>query len=308
VTTGKKRFDFTALAAAEGAIFSQDGRYLAGWDANGNVIVFDVRLGAVARRFDAAPGEGGRPSVAFSPDNKRLAVGAIDGSITVWELATGDAVAAFERHDGFVNGLAWSPDGSRIASASQDGTVLVWDVPAKAGGKVADVAAVGGFDEAFRLLGTTDAANAQRGMDYLYRRPAEIVKQCTERISVPAAIPAGRITKLIADLDDDDYPVRQAAVKELEMIGGEAVQALREVAEKSTNAEARKLSTEILNRVELTLPKPDELRVLRAIEMLESLATPEARALLTKWSSGPAGHRMTSEASHALTRLKAKGN
>jgi WD40 repeat protein len=308
VATGKKRFEFDGLPAAEGAAFSADGRLLAGWEASGNVIVFDMRLGSVIRRFQASGPDGGGMSVAFSPDTKRLAIGERDGSIAVWELSTGEAVAVFERHDGFVNGLAWSPDGKQLASAAQDGTALVWDVPAKPVGKLSDAAAVGGFDEAFRLLGAADPANAQRGMEYLYRRPAEVVKQCGDRISPPIAAPAGRIAKLITDLDDEDFPVRQAAVKELEAIGGEAVSQLRVVAEKSANPEARKLAGDVIIRIDGMPSKPDDLRTLRAIEVLENIASADARSLLTKWASGPAGHRVTIEAAAAVARQKTRGN
>ncbi len=159
-----------------GAIFSSDGRYLAGWDAVGNIVVFDVRLGTVVRRLQGEASPESTLVLAFSPDGKRLATGDQDGGVTVWDLATGDILSALDRHDGFVTGLAFSPDGSKIASTAQDGTVLVWEVSAKIlGGKAPD-AAIGGLEEAFRLLHSAEPSQAQRGMEYLYRRPLESIK------------------------------------------------------------------------------------------------------------------------------------
>ncbi|MBA4187102.1 MAG: hypothetical protein C0467_03705 [Planctomycetaceae bacterium] len=306
VSSGKKRFDFNAIPASVGTTFSPDGRKLVAWDAAGNVVVFDIRFGTVARRFQLEGAAGDGISVAFSHDSNRLAVGGHDGRVAVWDIGTGDPVATFDGHDGFVTGLAWNREGTRIASSATDGTVLVWEVPIKAGA-VAEVV-VAGFDEAFRLLGSPDPANAQRGMELLYRNPVEAVKQCGERIAVPVAAVPGRITKLIKDLDDEDFPVRSAAVKELEAIGGEAISQLRKVIEKSESAEVRKLAGEVATRIEMSPPKPDDLRAARAIEVLESLATPEARVVLTKWASGPLGHRLTTEANSALARLKVSGN
>lgn len=309
VTTGKKRFELKAIPGAAGAAFSPDGRLVAGWDREGNVVVFDVRFGTASRRFQAGEGADDNFAVAFSPDSTRLVTGGNDGLITLWDIAMGDSVVSFTGHDGAVTGLGWSPDGTRLASSSTDGTVLLWEVPPKSSGKPGE-APVAGFDDAFRLLGSPDPAAGQRGMDVLYRHPVDAPKQCAERIPVPVAAAPTRIAKLIKDLDDEDFPVRAAAVKELDAVGGEAVPQLRAVVEKSESAEVRKLAADLLVRIEVSPPKPDEMRAVRAVEVLETLGTPEARAVLAKWATGPAGHRLTVEATAAVARLKlkAKGN
>jgi WD40 repeat protein len=306
-STGKKRFELDSFQNPEGAAFSADGRLLAVWNTAGNVAVFDVRLGSVVRRVESASPDPSNNTVAFSLDGKRLAVGERDGSVTVWDIASGDPLVTLDRHDGFVTGLAFSRDGKRLASTAQDGTVLVWEIPDKAP-PAAPGLTVGGFDEAFRLLGSSDASNAQRGMEYLYRRPAEAVKQCAERITQKAGTPVERITKLIGDLASEDFPVRQAALKTLEAVGGEAAAELRQAAEKSGSPEVRKLAGEALTKIEASAPSADDLRGLRAVEVLENIGTAEARALLTRWAAGPAGQRLTSEATAALARLKARGN
>jgi len=306
VTTGKKRFTFDALPSAVGVCFSADGCKLVGWDAQGNVVVFDLRSGTVARRFQMDGDGGDGISVAISNDGKRLAIGGHDGRIAVWNVTTGDPVVTFDRHDGFVTGMTWNRDGTQLASSATDGTVLVWDVPLKVSGATEVV--VAGYDEAFRLLGSSDPANAQRGMELLYRNPVETTKQCAERIVVPAAAAAGRMAKLIVDLDDEDFPVRAAAVKELHLIGAESLVHLRKVVDKSPSAEVRNLAKEVITRIEMSPPTPEDLRALRAIEVLENLGTSEAQAVLKKWASGPEGHRLATEANAALTRLKTRGN
>ena len=66
-------------------------------------------------------------SVAFSPDGKRLASASRDGTVKVWDAATGQETLTLKGHTGRVRSVAFSPDGKRLASASDDRTVKVWD-------------------------------------------------------------------------------------------------------------------------------------------------------------------------------------
>jgi WD40 repeat protein len=68
---------------------------------------------------------------AFSPDGRRVAGGAADGSIRVWDVATGAPAATLAGHDGWVTDCAYSPDGRRIVSASYDATIKIWDTGRK---------------------------------------------------------------------------------------------------------------------------------------------------------------------------------
>jgi WD40 repeat protein/tRNA A-37 threonylcarbamoyl transferase component Bud32 len=73
-------------------------------------------------------GHGGQiTSVAFNPNGQRLASGSIDGTVKVWDAATGQEIRTLKGHTSPVFSVAFSPDGTRIVSGSWVGMVKVWD-------------------------------------------------------------------------------------------------------------------------------------------------------------------------------------
>ncbi|KAA8628623.1 hypothetical protein SMACR_09419 [Sordaria macrospora] len=66
-------------------------------------------------------------SVAFSPDGQRLASGAGDRTIKIWDAASGSCLQILEGHSNGVCSVAFSPDGQRLASGADDCTIKIWD-------------------------------------------------------------------------------------------------------------------------------------------------------------------------------------
>jgi WD40 repeat protein len=134
-----------AAAAAKQVAFSPDGkRALALWGGVSDTepALWDLAADRVIGRLKGHRGE--VRAVAFSPDGKLCATGSLDGSVRLWDAATGRAVRALDDPGedrprfGHVFGVAFSPDGRRILGyghgregppeeADRDG-LRVWDV------------------------------------------------------------------------------------------------------------------------------------------------------------------------------------
>lgn len=67
----------------------------------------------------------------FTRDSKQFATASFDGTVRVWDAATGKAIRRWEL-DGLVSALAVSPDGEMLVAGTDRGEVVAWNL---AGGK-----------------------------------------------------------------------------------------------------------------------------------------------------------------------------
>src|SRR5207302_3362433 len=66
------------------------------------------------------------PSLAYSPDGSKLATASIDGTVKIWDTATGRELRTYKGHNGQVQAVAFSPatgDKSLVAPGGADKSV-----------------------------------------------------------------------------------------------------------------------------------------------------------------------------------------
>lgn len=115
-------------------MFTPDGKQLA-YVAGDGIRIWNVEAAIQkdGKKDDfqviATPAEGEFiQSMALSPDGTVLAVGYLDSTIKLWNLASGEQLTILEGHKDRVVSLAFSPDGTLLASGGTDGTVRLWGV------------------------------------------------------------------------------------------------------------------------------------------------------------------------------------
>jgi WD40 repeat protein len=273
--------------------------------------VFHVATGKEVQRFFANPRTTTKAAhyscEAWSPDGRLLAVAEEQsGDIRLLEIASGAVRAVLTGHRQGVHGLAFSPDGKMLASGGEDNVCILWDVTGARTGEPAqnltETRLAAWWADLAARDGARDGKRAGNAIAALLRAPDRGVAFLAPRLRPVEGMDDKLLTRLIADLDADDFARREAAVGELAKLGPRVEQALRHAREGAT-AEAKRSIDELLDRFELAVLPPGTLRVLRAVEVLEHVGTPEATRCLEALAKGTPEARETREARAALGRL-----
>lgn len=103
---------------------SADGELLVAPTPENRVAIWEI---ATRRKVATLKEEATVISLAISPDGKLIAGGGRDGSVHVWDRASGMRTRRLVGHVGPVLALTFSPDSKTLASGGMDRTVRLWN-------------------------------------------------------------------------------------------------------------------------------------------------------------------------------------
>jgi WD40 repeat protein len=304
--------------------FSPDGRCIALDLGDGTVALYELASGKVRHTYGSkitqAKGPGivvggggfGTPAgplpgsrVAFGRDGQTLMHGGLDLIIHVWDVSSGQELAAFKGHAGSINGIAVAPNGKTLASASADTTGLLWDLtrivrPAPA----VKALTQGERDAHWQALLDSDAAKAFAAIRDLSTAPQEVLVLIKEQVKPAPPLDMKRVQELIAELDSDQFKVRQQANAELTKLGERVVPAIDKVLATNVPLETKNRLEGVRKQLAGISMQGERLRAYRAVEILERIGTAQSRQLLQELADGAPGALVTTSAHAALLRLK----
>jgi RNA polymerase sigma factor (sigma-70 family) len=281
--------------------FTPDGRTVAVHD--GEVVhLWELATGKERGRFAAKTT---LIALAFAADGRHLLMSPSSLEIRVHDLAAGRQVRQFPGHQNWTHGLATAPDGQLLASGSSDSSVLLWGLGAPPGLRPAPRRLL---PDRVRLawedLAGDDAAAAYRALWDLAGAPAQALPLLKKGLTAPTAgTDDKRVAALLADLDHDEFAVREQAEAALAKMGPAAAPALRKALAGPPSAEVRTRVERLLKGMAAARPSGEELRRLRTLEVLEQINTAEARRLLEVAARADGGGQVGREARAALARL-----
>lgn len=302
----------------EGAIgvsFSPDGRRLAGTCEKEGVKVWEVATGHLSLELKGHTLD--RYHVAFSPCGRRLASTSGSwssekgGEVKVWDLPTGAEALSFSGYPAPIWCVAFSPDGQNLATACgmwnkvSPGEVWVWDLSClPKDNRPVPVVGEKDLERWWNDLAGENPMAAYRAIWNLSAASRRSLPYLMEHAVVPPTTTRAEIDRLIINLDDDDFPVRERASAELSRLGAVARPELQK-ALRSRSAEVHRRASLILQGMTAgPALSREEMRGIRLLEALGHMEGEDIRPLLRKLASGSERSPVSLEAKLALERLE----
>ncbi len=268
------------------------------------VAVYDLATGQTRATFSLT---GADERVIPTPDGRSILTtrGDAHGPVGLWDVTSGEfrGILTNRPRDGPTNQVLVTSDSRFLTVTSFTRLGHVWDLHKPA---VDPDALFTGLPTAWDALALRESEKPHAAVAWLAARPAETVPVLADRVKAPESPSPQQVAEWIKQLDAPAFRDREAAERQLRGAIREHAKAMEDAANTTTSPEVRQRLRKLLAAKDRWLPTPEEMRALRAVEVLERIGTPEARAVLMRLAGGPAESWVTSDAAATLERLAAR--
>lgn len=107
---------------------SRDSNYLLACVRDDTIQLIDLRMSNIVRSFSH---ESFKVScdwsrASFGPGGRLIGVGAVDGSVFIWDTLTGKLQAVLKEHTSAVTAVSWHPQSGLLASVDRSKRAIIW--------------------------------------------------------------------------------------------------------------------------------------------------------------------------------------
>lgn len=226
--------------------------------------------------------------------------------VCLWDMLVGREILLCSEDSASV--ISFSPTGTHLAIGNYDGDVVL---SAQPGNTTNNNPKPHDFtpQEQNRLwnnLSEQDSTIAYRAVWELTAAPDKAVLLCKGRLRPFKQPEENRVKMLMNQLVDTRFSARDEATTELEKLGCGIERAIRQALAEKPSLETLNRLEGVLRTVRKTVPVPEELAALRAIQFLEIIGSGDAQQLLKILAQGSPYALPTQHARAALVRLERK--
>jgi hypothetical protein len=293
-----------------GLAFSANGEQLASVRGRESVMLWHVGTRNLLKQLPAAQPPylpAALPpyhALAFSPRGDAIAAGGANGTVHLWSVPGGQNLATLKGHVGPVVALEFSPTGRMLASSSTDATVKVWDGHRRL--KLAPIKSEAAeLVRLFKDLRSETEIKGSRAVLALLASSDQVLPILKTLLPQGQKPDIALVDKLVGELADSRFKVRDHARKELAAMGQSIRPELQRWLKKKLDLEAQLRVEQLLARLLEEKLQPDQrLLTKRAVVLLERIGTPEAIGILEGLLYGLPVDEIIADAQAALARLQ----
>jgi WD40 repeat protein len=280
---------------------SADGVLAAVGHPGGEVRIWHTGSGKLLQLLEGHPGP--VQSLAFSPNGRALAAGSWL-TLKLWEVASGKERLRLYDLPGEVTATEFSDRGGKVLLGMSNTQTV--ERPLDPPDLVVKDWNSSELDGLWRELENDDASRAYRALVALAAKPSLAASCIRARLKPLAPLDEARRhrqSQAIKHLESMQFVEREKAVQDLEQLADAAEPELRNLLRGNPSSEVRFRVLAILDKLQSPEQLRQRLRGLRCCELLERIATPEAKSVLRSLAKGAAGAWLTVAARESLGRL-----